>query len=76
MHQGDQTSSSKARGKEREEERSAVFSFPSLPASVTATAVDGDSGADRLAGSVGLGVGLGDGQSLALDFGPRLEEYD
>jgi hypothetical protein len=44
---------------------------PSLPASVAATTVDGNGSADRFAGSEGLGFWLGDGDGLALDFGPR-----
>lgn len=45
--------------------------FPSSPASVTAATVDGDSSANCLARGVRLGLGLGDGDSLALDFRPR-----
>jgi hypothetical protein len=44
---------------------------PSLPASVAATAVNRNGGADRFASGKGLGFWLGDGDGLALDFGPR-----
>jgi hypothetical protein len=44
---------------------------PSLPASVATTAVNRNGGADRFASGKGLGFWLGDGDGLALDFGPR-----
>jgi hypothetical protein len=56
---------------EEEKERSAAFLLRSLPTSVTATTVDRNGGTDLFARGKGLGLGLGDCQSLALDFGPR-----
>ena len=60
---------SRARGR-RGAKKSAAFSFHPLPATVAAATVNRDGGADCLARSKGLGFRLGDGDGLALDFGP------
>jgi hypothetical protein len=60
--------SEEEKGKRKDQQS---FFFPSLPTSVTATTVDGNGGADLFARGKGLGLWLGDCQSLALDFRPR-----